>query len=223
MTTSSDRGTVLLDLDGTISDPRAGMFSAFRHALASVGRPWPDDKPLDWMIGPPLLQTFGEVLGGQAAAWQALQHYREYYSAGALYDNTLYPGMSDAIDAIDRRRLPPVRRDLETRELRPAHPAEFRSRRSLRRRLRLRSSTARSTRKRDIIARCLKAEGVDTAACVMVGDRKHDVLGAAANGLPCIGVTWGYGGTDELQTAGAASICAEPVALPAAVARALAR
>ena len=36
----------------------------------------------------------------------------------------------------------------------------------------------------------------------MVGDRDHDVLGALQNGLPCLGVTWGYGSVEELLTAG---------------------
>ena len=51
----------------------------------------------------------------------------------------------------------------------------------------------------------------------MVGDRKHDVIGAAANGLACIGVTWGYGGVDELRAANARVVCESPAALPATI------
>ena len=109
-----------MDLDGTISDPAGGIFSAFRYAVASVGHPWPDDRPLDWIIGPPLRETFGEWLGDAALARDALQHYRENYAAGALYDNALYPGMKEAIAAIGDSRLPPVRRDLQARPTSPS-------------------------------------------------------------------------------------------------------
>jgi phosphoglycolate phosphatase len=44
----------------------------------------------------------------------------------------------------------------------------------------------------------------------MLGDREHDVLGARANGLPCVGALWGYGGADELGRAGATALAATP-------------
>lgn len=44
----------------------------------------------------------------------------------------------------------------------------------------------------------------------MVGDRKHDVIAAAKNGIPTIGVLWGYGGREELEAAGAAMLIARP-------------
>ena len=47
----------------------------------------------------------------------------------------------------------------------------------------------------------------------MIGDRKHDVLGAKENGLRSIGVTYGYGSHDELQDAGADIIVSEPFAI----------
>ena len=42
---------------------------------------------------------------------------------------------------------------------------------------------------------------------VMVGDREHDVIGAREHGLPCVGVLYGYGSREELESAGAARIC----------------
>ena len=33
----------------------------------------------------------------------------------------------------------------------------------------------------------------------MIGDRSHDVVGARANGIPVIGVTWGIGDAQELH------------------------
>ena len=49
-----------------------------------------------------------------------------------------------------------------------------------------------------------------TSRVMMVGDRDHDVHGALQNGLPCVGVTWGYGSVEELLTAGAFALADEP-------------
>lgn len=40
----------------------------------------------------------------------------------------------------------------------------------------------------------------------MIGDRKYDVAGATASRLDCIGVAYGYGGTEELESAGAIKV-----------------
>ena len=51
----------------------------------------------------------------------------------------------------------------------------------------------------------------------MLGDRDHDVEGAHANGIDCVGVTWGFGSTDELNGAGAHRIVDHPADVLAAV------
>ena len=37
----------------------------------------------------------------------------------------------------------------------------------------------------------------------MIGDREHDMIGASANGIRGIGVLWGYGTQEELESSGA--------------------
>lgn len=212
------RGTVLMDLDGTISDPRDGVFASFRHAMESLGHPWPGDQPLDWIIGPPLRETFNDVLHDEALATQALLAYREHYAAGAMYDNTLYPGI---VDAIARLGEAGFRLFVATSKLTSFAKLIVQKFGLADRFAAVYGSDDRVDQKGDIIALCLKTEAVDRATCVMVGDRKHDVLGAAANGLACVGVTWGYGGADELRAAKARLICEAPAALPSAVEQAL--
>jgi phosphoglycolate phosphatase len=51
----------------------------------------------------------------------------------------------------------------------------------------------------------------------MVGDRKHDIIGAQRNDVPAIGVLWGYGSQDELSQAGAIALLGHPRELPAAL------
>lgn len=223
MTTRALHGTVLMDLDGTISDPSLGLYAAFRYALSSVGHPWPDDRPLNWIIGPPLRESFGAVLGGdEALSAQALRYYREHYAAGAMFENVLYPGVPEAIAAIGEagfrlfvatsKLTQFAERIVENFGLADHFAGVYGS-----------SLDGRIDRKDEIIAICLATEKIDAATCVMVGDRKHDVLGASANSLPCIGVSWGYGSADELRAARAALICEEPAALPGAVEQVIGR
>jgi phosphoglycolate phosphatase len=46
----------------------------------------------------------------------------------------------------------------------------------------------------------------DGTSIVMIGDREHDILGAKEHGIPGIGVLYGYGDRDELESAGALEI-----------------
>jgi len=221
-TSAAVRGTVLMDLDGTISDSSAGVFASFRHALAELGRPWPDDRPLDWIIGPPLRDSFQAVLGDERGAARALEHYRSHYSAGALFDNTLYPGMPEAIAAIAAEGF---RLYVATSKL-TAFAERIVAKFGLADRFAGvygSSEDGRLETKSAVVADCLAREPIARASCVMVGDRKHDAIGADANGLPCIGVTWGYGSADELRAAGAVLLCATPAALPAAVGQVVGR
>src|SRR5262249_25586809 len=61
-----------------------------------------------------------------------------------------------------------------------------------------------------LIARLLRAEGLDPNAAVMVGDRHHDIEGARANAVRSVGVLWGYGGRNELKAAGADALASAP-------------
>jgi phosphoglycolate phosphatase len=68
--------------------------------------------------------------------------------------------------------------------------------------------------KHEVVAEAMRQLDVGPAdGVVLVGDRSHDVVGAAANGIACIGATWGYGSRDELESAGAVAIVDSPAAV----------
>ena len=61
--------------------------------------------------------------------------------------------------------------------------------------------------KADVINYALETLKVnDKTSVLMVGDREHDVIGAKAAGIDCVGVLYGYGSREELESAGAGSI-----------------
>jgi phosphoglycolate phosphatase len=89
---------VLLDLDGTLTDPREGILNCIRHALNRLNEPCPTDGELERYIGPPL-QTSFEVLFGVASpkVTKAIELYRERFSSIGIFENKVYPGIPVAL------------------------------------------------------------------------------------------------------------------------------
>jgi phosphoglycolate phosphatase len=96
---------VLFDLDGTLTDPFVGISTSMQYALEKMGRPIPLAEELRRYIGPPLQVTFPALLGSDDPdlTAQALGHYRQRYSGPGKFENTLIPGIVDAVEAIARQ------------------------------------------------------------------------------------------------------------------------
>ena len=96
--------TVLFDLDGTLTDSSVGITACIRHALDRLGRACPDDDALAAYIGPPLRGTFSALLGTTDAVLieTALSHYRARYDETGLYENRVYDGVPEMLDATAR-------------------------------------------------------------------------------------------------------------------------
>ncbi len=207
---------ILVDLDGTMIDPKPGIVGSVQFALERLGRDVPAVRDLEWVIGPPLRVTFAKLGLVDGGIEEALRLYRENYRAGAMYDFVVYQGIADALATLagQGHRLivatskPHVfaRPIIERAELAhyysAIHGAEL---------------DGRHDDKAELIAHIVDVEGVDRASAVMVGDRLFDVVGAKRNDIPCIGVTWGYGSPEELSEAGAAALCRAPRDLDAAI------
>ena len=91
---------VLVDLDGTLLDPKPGILGSIQYALRSLGAPVPPIDDLAWAIGPPLRTTFPRLLGSTDRTEEAVALYRENYRNGAMYDAVVYPGIPQALDAL---------------------------------------------------------------------------------------------------------------------------
>ena len=212
--------TILVDLDGTLTDPAAGIIAAIRHAMTTLGAEPPPPSELRWTIGPPLRQTFPILLGDGCDVEAAVAAYRAHYGAGGLFDATVYDGVFAALDTL--RAFPArlllctakaelfARRILDHFGLTPHFDGIYGP-----------DLAGKLDDKGDLIAHMLAVERFDPADAVMIGDRANDVRAAARHGIPAVGVLWGYGDAEEL--AGAAALCAEPSALPATVRSLLSR
>ncbi len=201
--------TVFLDLDGTLIDPRPGIIGSVVHALTALGIAPPPAEDLEWVIGPPLIDSFARLGAPDPAA--ALDIYRARYTDGAMFDLRIYDGIPQALQAL--------RRGGHRLVLATAKPHVFATRITARlgldRHLAAQFGPELDGTRNDkaaLLAHALPLVGADAAASVMVGDRHHDREAAQANAMAFVGVSWGYGSPGELF--GAAAICDAPSDLP---------
>lgn len=208
---------LLFDLDGTLTDPYQGITKSICHALETLGRPVPRQEDLRWCIGPPLKNNFAKLLktDDDALVQEAVAIYRERFGTIGLFENDLYEAIPETL-----RMLRDEGHDLFVATSKPTIFAKrIMAHFDLERHFRaVHGSDLDGTNsdKADLIAHILKDEQIDPAETIMIGDRKHDMIGAKANQIRGIGVLWGYGTKDELEAAGAQACISRPEALPAA-------
>ena len=79
---NSGRRALLIDLDGTLTDPKPGITKFIRYALDQLGHAPPPADDLTWCIGAPLLDSFQALLpgAGEDMAQRALALYRERFA-----------------------------------------------------------------------------------------------------------------------------------------------
>lgn len=210
---TSDVTTVFLDLDGTLIDPKPGITRSFQHALAQMGLPVPDQNDLTWTIGPPIRDSLLQLGVSRPRLDEAVHHYRDHYTGQGLLDCTVYPAVPDM--------LADLRSAGHSLCLATSKPLVFARR--ITRHFGLDTPMAMQfgseldgTRddKSDLLAHALQVTGAMPETCIMIGDRRFDVLGAQANGIATIGALWGYGGQAELNAAGVDMLAHNPADIP---------
>lgn len=226
---------VLFDLDGTLIDSLPGIVRALNHALEDVGRAPLEPARLRGYVGRPLRAIFRDLLGGPAEAGpsrlersgpaeleRVVAAYRRRFEVDGVDGCDAFPGVRDVLDelraqgatmriatvkptGIAQRVLERLELDRHFASVHGADPDEH------------------TTDKVTIVGDALAAAGVRGGYAVMIGDRAEDIRAARAHGVAALGVRWGYGGVDELVTAGADAIVDAPADVIDWLARSAAR
>jgi phosphoglycolate phosphatase len=197
---STPYSCILFDLDGTIVDSAPGITATLAYMFEQLGKPIPTPSELLKYVGPPLLDSFRDYAGFDAEeSAVALAIYREKYLNVGAYDATQYPGVGLVLKAVHESPIP-----MSLATSKPETPAtlileHFNLARYFDIITGASDDEVRSAKK-DVVAEALirlAAMGADISRPVLVGDREHDVHGAAANNVPTIFVEWGYGSVAE--------------------------
>lgn len=204
--------TVLFDLDGTISDSAGGILASLRHAFAVHGLPPLDEATGRALLGPPFYESLPPLLGDVPLA-AVHRTYKEHHDAGACFDTSVYPDVETVLRTLctTRTRLAVATSKPEYRAVQILEHLGLADCFEV-----IGGDTVDGTRgtKALVIADVLhRLDRPDPATVLMVGDRRHDVEGARAHGIDCLGAGWGYGLDGELAAAGARTVCATPAEL----------
>ncbi|MBF4995110.1 HAD hydrolase-like protein [Arthrobacter gandavensis] len=211
---------VLFDLDGTLVDPAGSITGGIAAALSASGLPVPPAADLERMVGPALKESLTAIAGVPADRLErVITEYRRGYRETGMAASMPYPGIADAVRslqaegalvAVATQKPEPLARELLALQglghlFDSIHgsPADER--------------LAAADGKVSIVRAALDRHEGEYSTAVMIGDRSHDVHGASANGVPCIGVAWGFAQDGELEAAGAAAVVQFPEDLASAV------
>ncbi|HEY8375312.1 MAG TPA: HAD hydrolase-like protein [Nannocystis sp.] len=210
---------VLFDLDGVLVDSLVSIGNCFNHALQAVGRPPRPLSELRALIGPPIEESVATLLGTDdpQEVTRFMEHYRERYEATAVQETRPAEGLAEVLAALSADHALAVatsKREVYARPILdalgvaeyfggPGAPWIFGR------------SLAPGETKATVIGRAVAvAFGGRAEGLVMVGDRRFDVHGAAAHGIPTIGVLHGMGTEEELRAAGARWLVADLRGVP---------
>ena len=195
---------IFFDLDGTITDSGEGIMNCAALALEHFGLPVPDREQMRVFVGPPLDQTFIKFGVPADKTDEAIKVFRSRYTTVGKFENFPYPGVADMLQSLKEQghRLfvatskPEVMANEVLRHFDLDGYFE-----------QIAGATLDGSRshKADVITYLLGLTG-DVGQTLMVGDTAFDVIGAAAHGIPTIGVSWGYGTAEDMEKAGAIAI-----------------
>jgi phosphoglycolate phosphatase len=209
---------ILFDLDGTLTDPVLGITRCIQHALTGLGRTAPDLDSLRRCVGPPLQDSFAELLEtkDEILLAEAIRLYRERFKPVGMFENSVYPDVPEGLETLraqgHRLWVATSKPHVFAQEIvehfglarffERVHGSEL---------------SGVNADKGDLIRHVLAEEGIPPEQAWMVGDRMHDVLGARRNGVEAIGVLWGYGSEEELRAAAPRRIVASMAELCEAI------
>ncbi len=195
---------IFFDLDGTLTESHTGIINSICYSLDKLGVTGYDRADLYKFIGPPLTDCYKSVFGfSEEKALEALYLYREYYAETGMFQNKVYDGIPQLLDSLKNSGKQLFVATSKPEEMAKEILEHFNLSRYFNG---IYGSTLDETRtdKTSVIGYALQeAEITELDKTVMVGDRKFDVIGAAKNGIECIGVLYGYGSREELNAAGA--------------------
>lgn len=198
---------ILFDLDGTLTDSQDGIINSIRYALSKYDITENDENKLKKFLGPPLIDSFKIFYDfSDRKADEAVSFYREYFNTKGIFENQVYCGITHLLENLKEKN--------KTLIVATSKPEPFTDRILNHFDLTkyfsfVAGSNMDNTRKdkNEIIDYALKkCDVTDLSQAIMIGDRKHDIVGAKKVGIDSIGVLYGYGDFQELKSAGATYI-----------------
>ena len=200
---------IIVDLDGTLTDSGPGIKNSVRYALDKYKVEVAEER-LDSFIGPPLVDSFmRECSFEREKALEAVQVYREYFTAKGMFENSVYGQMEETLKALKAAG--------KTVMVATAKPEVFA--RQILEHFNLMQYfdfiggallDETRTNKKEVLRYVIEANDIDVTKTLMVGDRQDDAGAALGENIDILGVLYGYGTIEELENAGVKNFVNSP-------------
>ena len=203
---------VIFDLDGTLTDSAEGILNSAEYAFERLGIPLPGRKKMQMMVGPPLGYSFPRLGVPPGLVDEVIRLYRyRYNDLGGKFESCVYAGVEEMLEQLRAAGL----RLLVGTSKPELFAKEILDKFGLTQYFACIAGAAmdHSRETKSDVLRWLLSQTDRAGKAVMVGDTRYDVEGAHELGIPCVGVTWGYGPLEDLEAAGADAIVNSPAEL----------
>ncbi|MGE6755450.1 HAD family hydrolase [Rossellomorea sp. NPDC071047] len=191
---------ILFDLDGTLSDPKEGITKSVQYALENLDVEVPDVQELECFIGPPLQVSFAEYYDfDEGKTQRAIDFYRERYKEKGMFENKLYSNIPSLLETLKEKGFTLVVATSKPTVFAEQIVKHFNIEQFF---ALIAGSNLDGTRtsKTEIIQYILDIYNeYEPGNFILIGDRKHDIIGANNTGIDSIGVTYGYGSFEEIS------------------------
>lgn len=199
---------LFFDLDGTLTNPALGITNSFKYAYKYFGMEIPSYEKLCSFIGPPLVETFKNNFGfDDKKAEEGVKVYREYFSTKGLFENSVYPGIENLLEKLKKNQKHLVVATSKPELFALQILEHFNLSKYFEFICGSLMDESRSEKSEVISYALEKCKNPSPKKILMIGDRKHDILGAKKNGIKSCGVLFGYGTKEEFENSGADFIC----------------
>ena len=202
---------IIFDLDGTLSDPKEGIYNGIRFALNQLNQQIPPESDFASFVGPPLRVVFAKLItpNSDDHIEKAVSLYRQNYGQSGLKQHILYEGVPEMLQNLENagynlfvatsKPIPFAGPILDQLGIKSYFKGIYGS-----------DLNGKNDNKADLIADLLNNENLRPEHSIMIGDREHDIIGAKKNDMTALGVTYGYGSESELVEAGADMVLNRP-------------
>ena len=201
---------VAFDLDGTLTDPEDGLIEGFLYAFKKMGiKDYGDRDSLRRFIGPSLYEVWQDEFGlSRERTIDTIEKFREYYNIYGWWDNKVYPGIPEMLE-----NLKNAGHVIFLATSKPENTAKkVMSLIELDKDFDFIGGASGDTRdrKHQVLEYSMASVCADPTSTVLVGDRMYDAEGARICGIDSIGVLWGHGSREELESSGFTDVVRTP-------------